>query len=188
MISMPEILKTTILITNKSVLNVNLKKKTVTASTFNIPERLAGDLFNKAPTSGELRKYLNRLLNRYRLICYSGSFPVFEGVKTKHQEKGQNMERRSFRPSNEDWAELKIIANRHGMTATLFFVILLELDLSGDLATAMDAVMDGVDPTLILQHPISLTQTLYKSKMKMKKSSRFGKSIFEFMQIRFQAS
>ncbi|MCE9502111.1 MAG: DUF1564 domain-containing protein, partial [Leptospira sp.] len=96
------------------------------------------------------------------------------------QNKNQNLQRRSFRPFNADWAELKLIASAHGMTATLLFVLLLELDAIEETSQAMDLAQAGVDPTILSSCPIVFTQTIYRTRSKIKKYSRFGKEIFAF--------
>lgn len=186
MIIKPAISETTVLVQNKWTKEVNFRKKMDTSSTLNIPDRLMPFLNEKAGTASQLTWYLRQLLNRYRYICYSGALPSYEGIKTKFQEKGQGMNKRSFRPKNDDWAELKLIAAMHGMTATFFFVILIELDSADDTPDVMRAAMAGVDPTDFLGHPISLTQTLRRFESKVKKTSRFGCNMLQFRQIVYE--
>ncbi|MCE9499094.1 MAG: DUF1564 domain-containing protein [Leptospira sp.] len=170
----------TILIQNNWNNKINYRLKTETSSTLNIPEILMPLLEMKARDSSQLTVYLKTLLNRYRCICYSGALPSYDGIKTKFQAKGQNMKLRSFRPNNEDWAELKLIAAMHGMTATFLFVILLEMDSTPGISRRMDKAFDGVDPTALLAHPISFTQTIRKTPATISKYARFGTNLYKF--------
>ncbi|MCE9500080.1 MAG: DUF1564 domain-containing protein [Leptospira sp.] len=90
------------------------------------------------------------------------------------------MVRRSFRPYDGDWAELKLIASMHGLTATFLFVVLIEMDFDQATAGKLDAAFEGVDPTELLAHPISFTQTIHKIPGKIKKYSRFWKNFHRF--------
>ena len=108
--------------------NTSFRYHLDTSSSFDIPARLMPYLESKAWTSGQLSWYLHQLLNKYRFVCYSGQLPRYSGVKTRYQGKGQDLQKRSFRPRNADWAELKMIAALHNTSATNIFVVLLELD------------------------------------------------------------
>ena len=172
---------------NESILIIKNKSKIVseiriaqnTASSFNIPLRLVPALLGKIRIPARIDEYLYALLNKYRILSYSGSIPGFAGSKLKYQDKGQEWERMDFRPSNEDWVELRILASMHGMTMNKFFVMLLDLDLS-EFGEAVEQAMKGVVPTDLLIRPIVYTQRLHKVVGTLTKSARFAAPTHRF--------
>ncbi|MCE9502018.1 MAG: DUF1564 domain-containing protein [Leptospira sp.] len=100
-----------------------------TSSDFYVPENLQKQLERRLSKHKNLRLYLFFLLDQLRSEKFLESLPVFVGTKLKHQEKGQKLVRFRFRPYEKDWTELMIIAKARGGSATLIFVLLLEMDL-----------------------------------------------------------
>ncbi|MCE9500741.1 MAG: DUF1564 domain-containing protein [Leptospira sp.] len=144
-----------------------------------IPEELYVPFVIRAMSVGGAAKYLRRLLNEYRFINFSGDHPVAERAKILYQAKGLNLKRVSFRPRNEDWIELKLIAQAHGVSATRFFVILLELDFS-EFGDAVGDVFRDVDPSIILARPLVFKLSLYKNDGIRVRKFSFGRRIFQF--------
>ena len=177
-----KLIKSTLLLDNKSKVNIDYRRERVSPSSFDIPKILYAALLNKIGSEARIDTYLKKLLDRFRILCYSGKVERFEGIKLKYQEKDQEFERADFRPFSGDWIELRILASMHGMTMTRFFVTLLSLDLEG-FEEPMAVFLRGVDPTDLLRHPIAYTQTLYKTRANLRKYIRFGNRIHEFFEI-----
>lgn len=177
-----KIVKTTLLIKNLSKYSSEYKYNRVSPSCFEIPVPLYNELLAKIGSEARIDRYLNKILNKFRIICYSGQLEKFDGAKLKYQDKNQDFERADFKPFSGDWIELRILSAMHGMTMTRFFVMLLALDL-GDFGEAMEFAMRGVDPTMLLRNPIKYTQTLHRTKGKLTKFIRFGVQIHDFFEI-----
>ncbi len=110
----------------KQTLKIKSKRKTV--STLRIPFQLDSTMRMGVNRHKGLEKYLAILLKRYRFLLYSDYFPPSEKPKTQYQERGQNYVTWKFRPENKDWLELKMWAEALGISATLMFVRLLEIE------------------------------------------------------------
>ena len=166
------------LIKNRLKHKINVSSKSRSSSTLKIPEHLYLSMILRGMSLGGISRYLHHLLDKYRYLNYSGQLPLNDGAKTLYQEKGQNLKKVSFRPENEDWIELKLIAQTHGISATYLFVILLELDF-GEFGDAVGDVFAGVDPTQILTRPLVFRQTLHKNTGVLVKRSKFGRQILK---------
>ncbi|MCE9500125.1 MAG: DUF1564 domain-containing protein [Leptospira sp.] len=177
-----KIVKTTFLIDNKFNYSIDYSSERASSSCFEITAELYDSLLGRIGTEARIDGYLHYILNKYRILCYSGKIEKFEGVKLKYQDQNQDFKRADFRPFAGDWAELRILASMHGMTMTRFFVMLLGFDM-GKLGEDMAAVMRGVDPTELLRHPIAYTQTLRRNQSKLTKFVRFGTNMYEFFEI-----
>ncbi len=96
---------------------MNLTTKKLTVSTLLIPEKFF-DFFKENADELMREEYFSILLNRFKELALCGLFPKSEKAKTAHQEEGQSLVKVKFRPKNEDWVELGIIANYPGITRT----------------------------------------------------------------------
>ncbi len=110
----------------KQFLNLKTHRKTV--STLRIPLWLNATTKRGMKKYGNLEKYLGILLKRYRFLFYANFFEPSENPKTQYQERGQSYVPFKFRPENKDWLELKMWAESLGISATLMFVRLLEIE------------------------------------------------------------
>ena len=154
-----------------------------TASSFEVPIHLAPVLQEKMEVNEGLRNYLRSLLNKFRLLNYSGELPKFRRLKTKYQDKGEK-EEFSFRPFEADWAELKMLGLAHGVSATFFFVMLLHLDIS-EAGEDMDEFLKDVDPKELLAYPIELKLVLRRDSVPiLTKHSKFGTDFYVFDPLR----
>ena len=170
----------TLIVSNQSHDDINFKEDKMSASNFNISKSLAESLVAKIGKPARVDQYLHFLLDKYRILCYSGSLPKYCGIKLKYQDKANDWERVDFKPFNGDWAELRILASIHGMTMNKFFVVLLLLDLA-EYGNAFGKVMEGVVPTDLLTRPIAYNQTLDKISFRLTKYSSFGDAIYQFL-------
>ena len=75
-------------------------------------------------TRGYLRFLMSRFGNKVNLRALS--------FKTEYQEKGQNLVKVKFRPWDEDWLRMKMIAASKGISMTLMFVIMMIWDEMGE--------------------------------------------------------
>ncbi|MCE9500198.1 MAG: DUF1564 domain-containing protein [Leptospira sp.] len=168
-----------LIITNKNRQAIKLGDDRMTSSSFTIPRTLVPIIYSKIGRGSRIDKYLHIILNKYRILGYSGSLPRFSGSKLKYQERIKDGKRFDFRPYCADWCELRILASMHGMTMTRFFTVLLKLE-SSEFGNALDAALRGLKPKNLLNHPISYTQTLWKNSAEIIKYGRFGVPTFEF--------
>ncbi|HMV41915.1 MAG TPA: DUF1564 family protein, partial [Leptospiraceae bacterium] len=97
-------------------------------STLLIPERYIKVFVKKVNQHEGVREYVSYLLAKYQIYIVNGLIPGYSNVTTKYQEKGQNLQRVSFRPDATDWAELKIYRLTFGMSISAFIVYLLIAD------------------------------------------------------------
>ncbi|MCE9500111.1 MAG: DUF1564 domain-containing protein [Leptospira sp.] len=174
-----KIIETTLLIKNQSSYLADYRKFRKTASCFRIPKKLSLNLYPLIGGPARVDEYLHKLLNKYRILCYSGSLVRFDGEKLKYQKKNHEWDRADFRPYAGDWTELRILSSMHGMTMTKFFVMLAELDME-TMGAAMENALEGVDPALLLNRPIQYKQFLFKNKGYVKKNILFGKKVHRF--------
>ncbi len=155
---------------NEQRQNLEIKSKRKTVSTLRVPFWLNSTLKRGIKKYSNLEKYLTILLKRYRFLFYSNYFKPSENPKTQYQERGQNYIHFKFRPQNRDWLELKMWADALGISATLMFVRLLEIEKEND------SVVNG-KPFSILA--IVLTTPFYARVPQLKKALRKGRSILE---------
>lgn len=77
----------------------------------------------------EYAGYLHYLLRRYKRFLLSGNIPANPPtIKVQYQDKFQLLTRVNFRPSEEDWADLSLLAKALGVSRCKLFVILLWFD------------------------------------------------------------
>lgn len=150
-----------------------------TSSSVEVPVELAKILQDRIESHLNLRNYLHFLLNQYRLINYSGSLPKTKRIKTRYQENGEK-EEFSFRPFDADWAELKLIALAHGLSAVCLFVVLLKLDAS-EFGNAMKEFISEIEPAILLMYPIEMKFVLCRdSNPILTRHSQFGTDFYVF--------
>ena len=149
-----------------------------TASDFGVPNRLVAGLHEKIRRHKNLRLYLGFLLNRLRSNKFKERLPVFIGPKTEYQGDGQHLEYFQFRPYVKEWTELMIIARARGGSATLLFVILLEMDMN-EFAESEElvefAVTEGIWAPV---KPIRFLQTLNLRSGLWSRVLKFGRSSY----------
>ncbi len=73
---------------------------------------------------------LKNLLNKYRGLFAIGFLPFSDKAKLRYQEEGLNLQEVKFRPEEEDWAELGIIAYGLGVSRCWLFSYMLALERS----------------------------------------------------------
>lgn len=115
-------------ILNEQKQSLEIKKKRKTVSTLRVPSHLDSTMQNGVKRYKGLEKYLSLLLKRYRFLFYSDYFEPSQNPKTQYQERGQVYVTWKFRPENRDWLELKMWGEALGISATLMFVRLLEIE------------------------------------------------------------
>ena len=172
--------KTVFFIKNSFQAPVDYLHAPLTPSAFGVPEKFASVLDQKIEESRYLGNYLRFLLNKYRIIAYSGSLPKGNGIKTRYQKYNQNLMYFKFRPRSSDWIELRMLALAHGVSMTHFFVFLLEMDTSSlgdDILTFYKETV----PTIFLgDKPIRLGIHLLRHKAEKQLRIKFGKSVYIF--------
>lgn len=92
-------------------------------STLLIPKYLYVKFLTKISEHKGCREYFNHLLNH----CFTGSleYHLQTRVRTEYQFKGQNLQKYNFRPYDEDWLHLKLLANAMGISMTSLFVLMM---------------------------------------------------------------
>ncbi len=115
-------------ILNEQKQSLEIKRKRKTVSTLRIPSRLNFTMKKGIQRYGNLDKYLNALLKRYRFLLYSDYFEPSQNPKTEYQKRDQVYVTHKFRPENRDWLELKMWGEALGISATFMFVRLLEIE------------------------------------------------------------
>lgn len=174
----------TILIQNTFNHKSGLGDNQRTPSNFNLPPELAEILYRKIGIAARIDQYLNRLLNKYRILCYSSALRKYSGSKLKYQDRSEYWERASFRPFTADWVELRILSSMHGMTMNKFFVMLVEIDLT-EFGDKMDNAMNGLDPGTILRRPIVYKQSLCRNNTQtITKQIRFAEPVHKIYLLR----
>ena len=172
--------KTIFSIQNSFGSSVNYLHTTLTPSAFGVPEKFTVALDQKIKESRYIRNYLQFLLNKYRIIAYSGVLPRGNGIKTRYQEKNQNLQYYKFRPRCSDWIELKMLSLAHGVSMTHFFVFLLEMDTTS-LGEDILKFYEGIVPTVFLgDKPIRLGIHLNRHRAEKQIRIKFGKSQYIF--------
>lgn len=155
---------------NEKKQNLNLKSKPKTVSTLRVPIWLNSTLKKGIERYGNLPKYLNLLLKRYRFLLYSDYFSPSENPKTEYQKRGQPYVTHKFRPENRDWLELKMWADALGISATYMFVKLLEIEKEKE---------NMVNEKCFRVFSIAVTTSHYARIPQVKKVLRKGRSILE---------
>ena len=172
--------KTIIINKNSFEAPVNYADVLTTSSAFGVPDYLAPKLTGKLAKCGNVSNYLHYLLDRYRVVGCAGNMPKGNGVKTKYQAKGQNLQYFRFRPRNSDWIELRMLALAHGVSMTQFFVYLLIFD-TDKFGSDLDKFYKGIVPTdLLAGKPIRLGIHLLRHKGEKHLRIKFGKSLYIF--------
>ncbi len=157
-------------ILNEQKQSLEIKQKRKTVSTLRIPSRLNSTMKNGIQRYSGLDKYLNTLLKRYRFLFYSEYFQPSENPKTEYQERGQSYVKFKFRPENRDWLELKMWGDALGISATLMFVRLLEIEEYFDII---------VNDKRFRAMSFVVTTPYYGRVPQLRKSLRKGRSILE---------
>jgi hypothetical protein len=119
--------------------NIDLKESSVSCSTLLIPESLIENLPSVLPTSStkngkkflDFRLGLKLLLQKYKGFLAIGNLPFAGKPKLTYQKEGLSLQVFKFRPDNDDWFELGILAYGLGVSRCWLFSYLLELELSG---------------------------------------------------------
>ncbi len=175
-------MKKTLLVQNSFDKKTFYRFNRKTSSAFGIPEELVPVLNRKILQHKGLRSYLRSLLTKLRSKCYDGQLPQGNGVKTRYQEEGLNLQYFSFKPDNGDWSELRLLAFAHGVSMTQFFVFLLKLDNSEVGEKLLKSIWVKV-PTLFLKKPIRLVANLYRLSGERELRIKFGKKKYEWKEI-----
>ncbi|MCE9500664.1 MAG: DUF1564 domain-containing protein [Leptospira sp.] len=145
--------------TNHSSFKKRISNSQRSPSSFKVPARLLELLNSKRKQYGSYSKYFHHLLDKYRLINYSGlTFGRSNGVKQKHQEPGQKLKAISFRPDDRDWLEIRMISQSRILTMTSIFLTLMEMDCSEAGDAIDERVLFGIDGSLFLQKPFIFVQ------------------------------
>jgi hypothetical protein len=119
---------------------IDLKKlERSTASTLLVPKHLVEKLDLVIPyvensktkkKSYKFKEGLKKLLEKYRGLLARGYLPFQNKPKLTYQEEGLELQKFCFRPDDEDWYELGILAYGCGVSRCWLFSFLVELDLS----------------------------------------------------------
>lgn len=119
---------------NTSIFQEPIEKKTpfegCGVSSILIPADLMKRFNRCLKKHGGKRQYLNHLILRYRVILRTFTNDS-SGMVTEYQLKNQNLQKISFRPLPEDWAELGIFSIASGKSRCFLFVLLLMMDKNG---------------------------------------------------------
>ena len=127
-------------------------------STILLPEKYLEHFQKRIVQYEGVRSYIAHLLSKYKIHISNGIVPAYSNLATKYQEKNQNLQKISFRPLAEDWAELKLYRVAFGMSISAFLVYLVIAD-SVDLAETVSHLLVAVGvPTLSKQ---DLTAKIY---------------------------
>ncbi|MCX7999077.1 MAG: DUF1564 domain-containing protein [Leptospiraceae bacterium] len=149
---------------------LNLKPKSKTVSTLRVPIWLDSAVKKGIVRHGNLAKYLETLLRKYRFLFYTGGFKPSENAKTEYQKRGEDYVLRKFRPENKDWLELKMWAEALGISATFMFVKLVEIE---------ELWEPIVNERVFLKFSYVLTTPYYGRIPQLRKALRKGRSIYE---------
>ncbi|TGM03096.1 DUF1564 family protein [Leptospira barantonii] len=114
----------------KFVHNRNLKSgkdKIRFTSDFYVPIELYSYVIKRIQKEKNLAFYLKRLLKDQRLKILRNQTP-HNKERTSYQLKFQGLIRLSFRPNENDWAELRSLARYLGTSMCKAFVLLMDLE------------------------------------------------------------
>ncbi len=157
-------------ILNEQKQNLYIKSKRKTVSTLRIPIFLNSTLKGSISRYGNLNNYLGILLKRYRFLFYGEFFQPSQNPKTEYQKRGETYVTQKFRPENRDWLELKMWADALGISATLMFVRLLEIE---------EMYNHIVNKKSFRKFSVVVTTSTYARVPQLKKALRKGRSILE---------
>lgn len=140
---------------------MNPTKAERTESSLLIPEKLI-DVYEEKTNNISREKYLHVLLRKYGDMVLIGLLAKSQKIKTSYQEEHQNLIKKNFRPFNDDWIELGILANYLGISRTALFTWFLMLELGEwDIILSERFYDSGVPPKLdFLQLKICLTSKI----------------------------
>ncbi len=157
-------------ILNESKQSLNMASYSKTVSTLRFPIWLENAVDRAIARHGNLSRYLGVLLKRYRFLFYANYFQPSKNLKTEYQKRGEKYVTKKFRPENRDWLELKMWADSLGISATLMFVRLLEIE------EYFDVVVNDKRFRAI---SFVVTSPFYTRVPQSRKVLRKGRSIFE---------
>ncbi|WP_346725457.1 DUF1564 family protein [Leptospira stimsonii] len=115
-----------------------------------------------------LRSSLRNLLLRYDEVLIRKKFLGKRLVYARYQEENLDLRKMNFRPFEEDWVRLGILAWGLGVSRCLLFSILLEMD--GELKNHRKTKSNGVPTTL------SITRKLFFLKKEISSEIRKSRS------------
>ncbi|MCE9499718.1 MAG: DUF1564 domain-containing protein [Leptospira sp.] len=119
-----------------------------TQSSLLVPERFLAD-FEERTQGGQREIYFHFLIERYSHLIMSGGLGRRESVKKQFQNPGRNLNKRNFRPFNQDWIQFNILSDYLGLSMTGLFTLLLVLDIAGWTALLAEQIYDcGVPPII----------------------------------------
>ena len=127
----------------------HLSEQDRTVSTLLVPVSLMNELkTKKSQHGGNLAVYFQELLRLCRTFTHSGMLPDPSKIKTEYQEEGLELQRVSFRVSNEDWIELGELALAFGKSRCWVFTFLLKLDILGFWDALLNSGLTATVPTV----------------------------------------
>ena len=116
----------------------------VTVSTLLIPKSHISLLDNMLYRRGcRLSSYIKYLLVEYRSAVLDRNLPVARKCKCLYQNAGLDLHRRNFRPDNESWLELGMLARSLGISRCCLFIRLLLLDVKKNEKNAVPTNFSG---------------------------------------------
>ncbi|MCE9501971.1 MAG: DUF1564 family protein [Leptospira sp.] len=119
-----------------------------TQSSLLVPQRFLQDFKERTEkTSREI--YFHFLIRRYSFLIMSGGLGKRESVKKRFQDPGNDLVKRNFNPSNQDWIQFDTLSDYLGLSKTGLFTLLLVLDIAGWGELLAEKFYDrGVPPTI----------------------------------------
>ncbi|MCE9500597.1 MAG: DUF1564 domain-containing protein [Leptospira sp.] len=144
-----------------------------TSTDFLVPKIYSEALRARIDLHRNLRLYLYFLLNRLRSGKFIKSLPVFAGLRTKYQNRDENMVEFKFRPFAQDWIELMTIARAHGASATFVFVFLLEQDILNEASEIEKSCFSSFNADCSPGRPIRFLQILDLKRRKWRRLAEF---------------
>lgn len=127
-------------------------------ATILLPEKYLEHFQKRIVQYEGVRSYIAHLLSKYKIHIANGIVPAYSNLTTKYQEKSQNLQKISFRPVAEDWAELKLYRVAFGMSISAFLVYLVIAD-SVDLAETVSHLLVAVGVPTVSK--LDLTAKVY---------------------------
>jgi len=113
-------------------------------STLLIPDYLLSFFNELVYKHGNMRSLLGFLVSGFQKNKYKIYFEKDISSTIKYQEKSLNLHREDFRPFEEDWINMKLLATSHNLSICAFFILLVQMELAG--AMVSDKKTDGVPP------------------------------------------
>lgn len=106
--------------------------KSLSSSTILIPQKFASLLYLKQKEhGGKIGLYLNFLISRYGYSLLNGLLQKNDKLNTLYQSKDLNLVKVGFTPIMEDWATLKFIKVKLGISICAIFTFLVYIDSIG---------------------------------------------------------